>query len=174
MAEKEVMPEVIVKFKGIFDFKNLFLVMYDWLTHQGYEVSEKKFKHKVPTQKGAEEEVGWTASRPVTHYYTYQIDIDMKFMDLKEVEIVKEDKKQQLSFAKVRIILVPTVILDPENQANNTFRQEFMKFFNRFIYSSDLNAIIYDRLYYRVYKLQGVIKNYLDMEGQYNAHEGWW
>ena len=170
---KDDLPLMLIKYKGVFDFDNLFKSIYEWLREHRYTtIDEKIFKHKIPNPKGAEQEIVWVASQRVTHYIKFHMDIKFKIMDLKDVEIVKGDKKQMKSFGKIRIMITPTI----ETDYNKRFsKYPFLdKLFNKFIYKNDSGILYWDRLYYRSYQLHQKIKSLLDMETEYNAFDRRW
>ena len=165
----------LLKYKGVFDFDNLFETIYDWLLQHGYEVQEKVFKHKIPTPKGAEQEIEWVAWKLVTHYIKYYFTIEFKIMDLKEVEIVKDDQKLTKSFAKIRIRITAEVRDDWQKiWQGSKFIERLGWFFKSKLYFFDVAVLHEDKLAYRIYELQSAIKASLDMESKYNAFERRW
>ena len=174
MSVEDPLPEMILKYMGVFDLDKLFHLMYEWFIQQGYELTEGKYKHKIPTPKGAEQDIDWMAKRKVTHYIMYQIKINFRLWDLKDVEVVKGDEKKTLAFAKLKITFNPTLVLDYENKFKGKFLGDLHKFFIKLVYNQELDNVYGDQLYYRVYKLHQAIKEHLDMETTYNASEGRW
>ncbi len=163
----------LVKYKGVFDFNNMFQVIYDWLEDHEYEVNEKIFKHKIPTPKGAEKEIEWEAYREVTHYIKYKITFKFKVFDLRDVEVVRGEEKLMKSYGKLRINISPILMVDyNEIFSGNKFKVFLGKLFNEKVYNMDIGVLYADPLQYRMYQLQGVIKQTLDMETQYNAFAG--
>ena len=56
MGEKETIFSSSIKYKGIFDFSDLYQFCYDWLTEEAdLDVEEGKYVEKI---KGNEKEVG--------------------------------------------------------------------------------------------------------------------
>ncbi|MGM5488295.1 MAG: hypothetical protein ACQESG_05070 [Nanobdellota archaeon] len=163
----------LVKFKGVFDFQNLFQTIYDWLDDHEYEVNEKIFKHKIPTPKGAEKEIEWAAHREVTHYIKYNINFKFRIFDLRDVEIQRGEQKLMKSYGKVRVTISPVLEVDYNDVfSGNKFKQFLGKLFNDRVYDPDIGALYADPLQYRMYQLQALIKQTLDMDAQYNAFEG--
>jgi hypothetical protein len=162
----------VIKFKGTFDFDKLFNEIYSWLDNRHYEINESKFKHKVPNAKGKEEEIGWKADRKITHNIKYWINLDFKFCDFKDVEIVEEGKKKKMSFARVIIKINGAVEHDYNNQFKSKFQKKLYKFFTQFIYKEDLGVIHADTMDYEVYRLHSLIKRNLGMTIDANAFEG--
>ena len=164
-----------IKYEGIFDFSELMKTMRSWIVNQGYEFHERSVKHKVPSPIGAEQEFVWWGWRKVNAYIKYHVDMFIKFWDLHDVEVVREGKKQKLQGAKIQIEISGRCELDWTNRfAGSKFLQFMHDFYLNYIIRKDIDTIYTDQLYYRLYKLQQTVKQFLDMEAKESAYADVW
>ena len=164
-----------LKYEGIFDSDALMKTMRNWIVNQGYEFHEKSVKHKVPSPRGAEQEFAWWGWRKVNSYVKYHIDIFIKFWELHDVEVVRDEKKQKLQSAKIQIEISGRCELDWSNRfGGSAFFQFIADFYNNYIIRRDIDMVYTDQLYYRLYKFQGVVKEFLQFETKESAYKDMW
>ena len=165
----------IVKYQGVFDKDDLMKTMRNWIVNQGYEFHETSVKHKVPSPDGSEQEFAWWGWRKVNSYVKYHIDMFVKYWNLKDVEVVRDGKKQKLQSAKVQIELSGRCELDFSNRfAGSKVLQFIADFYDNYIIKNEIDTLYTDQLYYRIYKLQGVIKEFLEFETKESAYKDMW
>ena len=164
-----------IKHYGIFDLNGMYQMIYNWFVDRGFEVQERKFKHKVPSAAGEEEEIWWSAWIRETDYIKNWIDIVFFFYDIKEVEVVKEGKKKKLTRARVLIEINGKVETDWQGKwQRSAFLSQLQKFYEKFIIKKDIDTIWWDKLYYNMLKLHASIKEWLDQEAKANAFYDVW
>ena len=56
---------VELRFNGLFDLDGLYAAVVDWSKNYGYRWHEYTYKHKVPSPKGAEQELMWLITKNV-------------------------------------------------------------------------------------------------------------
>ena len=165
----------IIKFNGIFDFNGLMQAMRNWIVDQGYEFHETSVKHKVPSPVGAEQEFVWWGWRKVNSYVKYHIDIFFHLWELHDVEVVREGKKEKLQSARMQIEMSGRCELDWSNRfAGSKFLQALADFYNNYVIRKNIDLVFTDQLYYRIYKLQQLVKEYLEFETKTSAYEDMW
>ncbi len=175
MVKKCPMPNAYIKYAGIFDLDNLIRTIYDWLVHQDYEVHEKEQKHKVPTPRGAEDEIHLWGWRKINGYVKYFITIDIRIFDLNHVDVVKEGVKKKMQQGRMEMMFSGYFHLDYNDWfEKNKFTKILQEFYHKFLILQFIHNIWEDELYYREYKLHRVIKEQLGMETPTNASEGRW
>jgi hypothetical protein len=175
VSDRHEAPPAVIKYRGVFDFEGMLRLIYDWMIHDDFEVHEKKYKHKIPDVRGAEQELTMSGWRRVNAYVKFHVDADMHLWEMKEVDVVRSGIKKKLVQARMRLILAPTVELDYTNRfAGSAFLQSLQDFYHKFIIKQDIQNYWEDELYYRTYKLHRLIKEFLDMETKTNASEGRW
>lgn len=164
-----------IKFGGIFDYDGLMKVMRAWIVDQGYEFHETSLKYKVPSPAGAESEHVWWGWRKVNSYVKYHVDIFFHFWHLHDVEVVRDGKKQKLQSAKIQIEISGRCELDWSNRfAGSKLMQALADFYDNYIIKRKIDTIHGDQLYYRLYKLQKVAKEYLEFESKESAYQDMW
>ncbi len=91
--------EVLVKSKDVYHLKNLYALMRFWCDDNGYVGStgkedslEKFYLHKV-SSAGTEVWWRWRASKKMSKFYTFHIDIDAHVLGSQPFEIMHEGKK---------------------------------------------------------------------------------
>ena len=172
-----MMPDLVrvIKYRGIFDIQGLMRAMQQWIVNQGYEFHEVSVKYKVPTPLGAEPEFGWWAWRKVNEYIKFHIDVYFHYWEVKDVEVIRNGKKEKSTRAAVQIEIRGRTELDWQNRfGGSRFSQALGDFYNRYIIRKDLDLYWTDQLYYRLYKLHKVAKDYLEFETKANAFEHVW
>ena len=95
MPEKDTLFTGQVKQRGIFEFKELYSFLYDWLREEGYDVFEKKYVEKVKGDS-KQVEIKWEAQRKISDYFRFIIKVDWRILGLKVVEVQKEGKKVKM------------------------------------------------------------------------------
>lgn len=170
------LPQIqMVKYRGIFDFPGLLRLIYKWGVDQGYEVHERKYKHKVPDVRGAEQEVTIYGWRKLDAYVKFWFNVDIKAEYLKDVDVIIENRKKRLTQGKVRILFGGHVELDYNDLfGGSKFMRSLRDFYHKFIIRTKIQNILEDTLYYRLYKLNMKVKEHLDMEGKHYASIGRW
>ena len=167
---RPTLPTTRIKIVGIFDLDKVMRGMQKWIVDQGYEFQENQFKHKVPSPAGAEWEVRWKSWRKVTGYTKFWINIFFHIWDMKEVEVIKDGKKQKLTKARMLIEFYGEVELDYDNKMEGSVLKEALReFYHKFVIKRQIDGGWEDELYYRIYKLHRWVKEWLDFETKANA-----
>ncbi|MEM4647926.1 MAG: hypothetical protein QXO12_01280 [Candidatus Pacearchaeota archaeon] len=91
MGEIDKIYETKIKYGGIFDFKNVYTLIFEWLSDMGYFVVEKEYSEKIKAE-GKEIEIKWTCTKKVTDYFRFIINVNWRIDNLQEIEITKEKK----------------------------------------------------------------------------------
>ena len=175
ISEKDYGYVRTIKYAGLFDKEGLLKAMRNWIEYYGYEFHEKSVKHKVPTPAGAEQEIDWWGWRKVNDYIKYNINISLHFWNIKEVDVVRKGKTEKMTAAKIRMDMWGDLEVDWQNRfAGSKFLQALGDFYLKYIVNKSLDLWWSDQLYYHIYKLHGLVKEYLDMEAKANAFEDVW
>ena len=171
------MPETIrtdkhiIRYKGLFDFDGLYNLVAAWIKSRKYWFHEGKYKHKVPSPAGAEQEITFTGEKQVTEYYSEHIQVDFHLWDMTEVEVDQNGMKKTLTNARMEIVISGKLLLDIEGRyENNRFLLELRHFMHKYVIKEDIETVAYDELRYRMYKLHKVMKDYLDMQTKGNEY----
>lgn len=159
-------------FRGIVDLEAFFRMIRGWIIDQKYEFQERTVKHKM-AKEGAIKEMDWFAEKEVTEYLNYQIKVMFKIRDIIGVEVIKKGEKKKLSQCKIILEITPTVVVDPHGIFKGIgFVEKLKNFIFEKVLKKDIFFVYADQLDYRVLKLQGKIKEFLEFEGQELAYSG--
>ena len=160
---KEEMPQLTVRYNGLFDFDGFYSAIIDWAKNEGYMWHEKSFKHKVPRPYGAEQELDWELTKNVTEFFQFMISFRVHIWDLKEVEVQTEAGKQKLSQARVLIVMNGRLTTDWKKKfGKGKFNQWLGGWYDRIKYHQIGDYA--DNLAYRMLSLQSIIKKYFNLQ----------
>ncbi len=167
---KEEMPQLTVRYSGLFDFDGLYSAVIDWAKNEGYMWHEKSYKHKVPRPYGAEQELDWEMTKNVTDFINFKVVIRVHIWDLKEVELPTPTSKQKMSQARVLIVMNGSVTTDWQKRfgGGGKFRELLGKWYDQIKLYQTYDYI--DTLTYRMLNLQSVIKKYFNMQAKKNVY----
>ena len=167
------MPRITLKYEGLFDFDGLYSSVIDWAKNYGYMWHEKTYKHKVPSVKGAEQEMAWEIVKDVTEYVQYKILFTVHIWDLKEMEVEVDDKKRILSNARIYIWMDGQINYDWQkiSKKGGKFSKKLAAWYHKLTQRDQ--EVYMDQLYYRMWNLQAIIKKYFDMQSKKYAYKGY-
>lgn len=179
-------PETKVKYKDVFNLKNLYVMMHEYLVEEkwfgigGPQAGDPSKQHRdIETlyleqfcQKGLhsggkEMWIYWRAfKRPegkYSGYLRYRLNIDFHGVYIQDREIVHQGKKIKVQWGELEMFFNGAVQTDYKNQwKNHWFLNNFQELYERRIINQELEKHE-KQLWREIYKLTGVIKRYLDM-----------
>lgn len=163
--------ETIVKYKGVFDLEGLYLYVMRWLEEREYEVWEDLYKHKPP-----ELEIRWWALCKRTGFVADKLRIWYHCFGLEEVDVMKNNVLKKMYKGRIRIIMWGEVLVDypdifGDRKWTTTMEKKLLMFLENHIMRRDIELREVDRMLYTVWRLQDVIKTYLNMETKGNAYD---
>jgi len=124
MTELDTVSSGKVKFKGIFDFKELYRFLYTYLVDNGYFVVEKEYTEKN-NQNGKEVVVKWDARRKISDYFRFYIKVNWRIIGMKDADVEKNGEKLTLNKGDNEVEIVSIIEKDYENKWD---KNEFAKF----------------------------------------------
>ena len=161
---------IILKYEGIFDLDGLYKRIIQFFEEMNYEIHEDTYKGKKD-----ELEVAVKPELKMTEYVKYTPAIKIHIMDMKEIEVVKEGKKVKLTQGRARFELKLSMKFDYSGRfKGHPWAGKLKNFYDKFIFKKEREAYWEDQLYYHLYKLQTIIKEYMDMETKTNAYYNAW
>jgi predicted flavoprotein YhiN len=162
---KEAMPQLTVRYQGLFDFDGVYASVIDWAKNYGYMWHEKTYKHKVPRPTGAEQELEWVLQKKVTEHVNFSISFRVHIWDLQEVQVETPQGKKAMSQARVLIVMNGAVATDWKKKfTGSKFKEWLGKRFEN-IKIAETGEYM-DTLAYRMLSLQAIIKKYFNMQSQ--------
>ncbi|MBS3126728.1 hypothetical protein J4228_01030 [Candidatus Woesearchaeota archaeon] len=171
---KESLPQITLRYNGLFDFDGLYAAVVDWAKNYGYKWHEKDYKHKVPSPAGAEQELTWEITKNVTEYIAHRILFTVHIWDLTEVQVDVNGKTKSLSSARIYIIINGTLVYDWQQafEKGSKFAQMLGQWYRK-LKAKDVESVYIDTLYYRIWNLHALLKKYFDMQTQKYAYKGY-
>ncbi len=168
MSDDTKLPQMTLRYSGIFDWDGLYAAIIDWAKLYSYKWTEKAYKHKVPSPAGAEEEIEWILETKATEYLKYHITIAVHTWDMIDVDVEINGKKRTLTSARVYVIIDSRLEWDWQNNFGAT---SFLKKLREKYFFISGSVYHWDTLYYRVWGLHGMIKKYFDMQSKNNHYK---
>lgn len=114
-----------VRHVGIFDFKETYRILYEWLLDEGYDVNEKGYKEVMQPGNAKEIEIEWEAWRKVSDYFRFYIWVKFHPIGMTSVEVDIDGVKQKMNKGDFTIEVKCVLQKDYENRWEN---RPFMKF----------------------------------------------
>ena len=127
------LPEQKVRHVGIFDFKEVYRICYEWFINEGYDVAEKVYLERIQ-QKGKEIEINWVAVRKVSDYFRFRIESKWHILGLTDIEVEENGKKIKMNQGDLEIRFNVILEKDYKHQwENNNFFKGLRKIYDRYI-----------------------------------------
>ena len=127
MVEKDNLFASKVKHKGIFDFKELYRILYEWFKEEGYEVGESTYKESVGAGGAKQIEIKWVAFRKVSDYFKFVIKTDWLIMGMTDVEVEIDGVKQKMNKAQLELSIKTILEKDYESRWETNPFMKFMR-----------------------------------------------
>lgn len=164
---------VKVKYKDIFDVKEFYTALQEWLNEHEWKDEEDGLDHwesyyaeRVAQDGSKEIWIQWRPRKdaPGTIAFSYYLDIDIHCLGLGSAEIVKEGRKMKVNKGEIEILLKGAIeekylaLLE-----KNKLLQQIKNLFQKRIYRQTIDQRKRE-LYHEVYELQNYIKNWFKMK----------
>jgi hypothetical protein len=170
--------ETRIKFKDIFNIKELYTQMHDWLVEEGYaDKSDKKFKeifyHHRWTQTGGEEvRFWWRLGKELSSYYKYEMDINVLVIGLKNTDIVVQGQKFKANTGECELKVHARVIADQKGEwKKHWLLKHFHKLFYRRVFFKQ-TEMHRKQLYLDVYRFMEFLKTHFKLKKYRPEPEG--
>ncbi len=195
MAPQIDIPEFRIKYKDVFHLKNLYVMIHEYLTEEGYLDKDQsqnnqeghrytetlymeKFVQKGINLGGKEMWVWWrTVKAPETKYsgyYRYLLDFDFHVVYMKDEEIVHQGKKMKIQNGEIEFFIRPKIELDYKGEWANHW---LLKHFHRLYYERLIKYEFEKRekeLWREAYRFQAKIKQFLNLRTFIPVSDAFW
>ena len=159
-----------IKFKDNFHLKNLYYMMHEWLVQEEWVTrTDKDFPEIWNAQNeaalgGIEAWWTWRPEKLKNKYYKWTLDINTHIILLRNVEIMKDEKKLKTNWGEVEVLLRGRVVCDHlKLWEKHPILKHFEELYSKRIIKHDLTKQR-DELRREVYRLQEAIKDFLGMK----------
>jgi hypothetical protein len=127
MVERDVLVKSKVKHVGIFDFKETYRILYEWLIDQGYDMNEKSYKEVVQPGNAKEIEIEWEALRKVSDYFRFFLEIRFHTLGMTSIEVEIDGVKQKMNKGQFELEAKCTLLKDYEDRWANRPIWKFLR-----------------------------------------------
>jgi hypothetical protein len=115
MAQKDELGGTKIKHSGVFDFKETYRILFEWLVDQNYDITEKSYKENIGAGGAKEIEITWEATRKVSDYFKYYIKLDWHMIGMTSVEVEIDGVKQKMNKGQFELGIKATLIKDHQD-----------------------------------------------------------
>lgn len=137
MAEKKILIESReIEYEGLFDLKDFFLEVDRWLREHGYDRFEKHNYEQV-TESGKQVVIELEPWKTLSDYVKAELNIEMEFEDMKDVEVEHDGVTEELQKGHVTINFQARLITDYENKwESGPVLQFFRTIIDKFVHKT--------------------------------------
>ncbi|MFW6230425.1 MAG: hypothetical protein ACOC32_00180 [Nanoarchaeota archaeon] len=148
MAERRtVVPERTLSYSGLFDGKELYKLIKEWVMDHGYDDWIERNHTEKNTKTSKQVEIDYLPKAKVSDYLELQLGMNITYMNLKKTKIEYKGKKVEVDEGDLEINFTGFILSDYwgrwENKAHWFFIRTIMdKFVFKFIfdkYTKELN-----------------------------------
>lgn len=165
MSEKNSVYKGKIIQKGIFNFKDVYEFLYDYLGDENYDVDEVKYVEKI---KGDEKdmEIIWNCTKEVSDYFMFEITLTWAVLGMKKAKVKKGDKEVIMDSGTIEIKFTSALIKDYENRWENNAPLKFLRgVYDRYIIRNKLDEYGV-KVWEEVHDVISQTKSFLAIEGQ--------
>jgi len=134
MSELDKLIKTRIKHTGIFDFKELYRILYEWFIDKDYDFNEKNYKEVVQPGNAKEIELEWECVRKVSDYFKYHIKAKWHIVGMTTIEVEIDGVKKKMNQGQFELIVECTLIKDYEDRwVTNPFFKTLRTFYDKYI-----------------------------------------
>ena len=115
MVEFTLAYETKLTHSGIFDFKEFYRFLYEYITSREYVVIEKGYSEKVKPE-GKEISIEWLCLRRISDYFRFRIKVAIRIIDMVSVEVMRDGVKVKRDKGTVEVKFTAYLERDYENR----------------------------------------------------------
>ena len=164
---------VKLKYKDIFDIKEFYMSLQEWLLEHDWSDEEDKVDHwetyygERVSQDGSKEIwFQWRAAKnaPGSIKLKYYLDLDFHVLGLGSAEIVKEGRKMKVNKGEIEMAIKPGMeLLYLKEFEKSPLLKQFKNLFEKRIYRETIEQRKKE-LYQETYEFQNYIKHWFKMK----------
>ena len=123
-----VVPDLKIDWKGIFDFQDLYKKMKFWLLYEEYGDESENFIESKYIERikpiGKQIEVKWFGERPINNYSSYYITVAFTGIGLQDAEVTIEGRKIKMNKGQLILTIRGDLVL---NRLGNWEKESFLR-----------------------------------------------
>jgi len=165
MVETSLVFEGKAVYNGIFDFKEVYKFMYDWIASYQYSIFETKYSEKVKAE-GKELEVIWLCLRKLSDYFRYKFTVTTRVFYMTSVEVMKDGIKVKRDKGELEIKIKAFLERDYEHRwETNPLLKFFRGLYDKYVIRSRIE-LYEDQMRDEINEYLAQTKAYLALEGR--------
>ncbi|MAG01750.1 hypothetical protein CMI42_00265 [Candidatus Pacearchaeota archaeon] len=165
MAERDRIYKGKIRQSGIFNFKDFYEFLYDYLVDENYYIIEKKYVEKIKGDS-KDVEIKWTAIKEVSDYFSFEISAHWFILGMKKVKVKKEGEEVSMDSGTLEIKFDSVLVRDWENRWENAPFWKFLRgIYDRYIIKSRIDDYGI-KLFEEIKEAIAQAKSFLAVEGQ--------
>ncbi len=127
MAEKKiVVEEQTLDYKGLFDTKELYAEIDQWIREHGYDRYEKKSNEEV-TEDGRKLFIELEPWKKLSDYCKSELNIEITMDEITDVEVEHDGITEELQRGSIHVNVQGRLITDYENKWEGTPLYQFIR-----------------------------------------------
>jgi len=168
MVERDRVFRGKIKNKGIFNFKDFYEFLWDFLADENYDTFEEKYTEKVEGES-KNMEIIWNSTKEVSDYFRFEYRIRWAILGMKKVKVKKEGQEVIMDSGTVDIRFESFIQKDYENRwENNAFFKFIRGLYDRYIMKSKSDDFEL-KLFHETNEVIAQAKAFLAMEGEHTT-----
>ncbi|MFC1648502.1 hypothetical protein ACFL1B_03505 [Nanoarchaeota archaeon] len=156
-----------VRYKGVYDFEDVYRLIYRWYRDRKYRYYEKKYKNKPESPWGYEHELYLEGEKKVDSFYQYIINIDINVIDSAEIEI----DGRKLFDGRIHIAIYGVINRDYSDKFDRNWFTRWIGNMYYTITKLEMELLHWDVLHYKMQDLAEDLKNHLNMYADVNYYK---
>ena len=166
MAEIDILFKSRVKHTGVFDFRETYRILMEWLLDKGYDFNEKAYKEKVLPGGAREIEIEWEAVRKVSDYFRNILRVKWHLIGITKVEVEIDGVKQSMDKGQFEIEAQAILQKDYEERWSNRPTLKFLRTFYDKYLIKERTTQFEEKLIIELEEFLGQCKSFLALSGR--------
>lgn len=163
--EKDRIIRTKIKHNGIFDFKEIYRILFDWILDMDYDINEKAYKETIGAGGAKELEVEWEAVRKVSDYFKFNIYARWHIVGMTTIEVEIDGVKKKMNKGQFELEVSCSLIKDYENKWEKRPLLKFLRtFYDRYLIH-DRQDMFEGKLVREMEEFVGQAKSFLALTG---------
>lgn len=150
-----------IEHKGVFDLKELYNTMYDWLKRKGYAWAEKEYKDSQSAPGSRQIEIEWEATKAIDDYVQFVLAINFMFI-VQDVDVEKEGIKVKAQSGMASIKISAIILKDYAGKWEKPISGLLREFYDKYIIRGRIESLEKD-LYGEGTDLINEVKSFLNL-----------
>lgn len=165
MAEKSNVFKQDLKFKGFFNYPELYSFCYGWFKTNRYTLIENSYTEKI-SSFGKEIQIKWTAKKKVSDYFREEVAIEWHILGLVDAEVMVGDRKEKTNKGDLKLKISADLVRDYEENWDKTPFYKFLRgVYDKYIIRNTMD--LYEgRLGDAAGEFYDNLKSFLNLEGR--------